>query len=280
MSTNRCLRTIVARTLYGTFLFACAVLPVRAVTLEWTRQFGSPALEYNIAVSADALGSIYVTGTTHGSLAASAGSEDAFLAKYDAAGNIQWTKQFGTSGHDYGERVSTDELGNVYVSVSIFGSLGEPNVGSEDAYLAKYDSGGNLQWARQFGTSDNEFNYGVSADGVGNIYVAGITRGSLAGPNAGDYDAFVAKYDAAGNLQWTKQFGSAARDQVNGVSADALGNVYVSGWTLGDLVGPNLGGDDAYLVRYDAAGNLQWMRQFGSTGGDGNAGVWAAIAST
>ena len=97
---------------------------------------------------------------------------------------------------------------------------------------------------------------GVSADGLGNVYISGFTSGSLGGPNAGGTDAFVSKYDAAGTLQWTRQLGTSADDVSYGVSADGLGNVYISGCTGGSLGGPNAGGNDAFVSKYDAAGTL------------------------
>ena len=48
----------------------------------------------------------------------------------------------------------------------------------------------------------------MSADGLGNVYISGYTRGSLGGPNAGGTDAFVSKYDAAGNFQWIAAVGN------------------------------------------------------------------------
>ena len=107
--------------------------------------------------------------------------------------------------------------------------------------------------------------YGVSADGLGNVYISGYTYGSLGGPNAGSDDAFVSKYDAAGTLQWTRQLGTSAIDRSYGVSADGLGNVYISGYTSGSLGGPNAGGNDAFVSKYDAAGTLQWTRQLGTS---------------
>ena len=88
-----------------------------------------------------------------------------------------------------------------------------------------------FQWTRQLGTSADDDSYGVSADGLGNVYISGYTDGSLGGPNAGSDDAFVSKYDAAGNFQWTRQLGTSATDDSYGVSADGLGNVYFSGYT-------------------------------------------------
>lgn len=81
----------------------------------------------------------------------------------------------------------------------------------------------------------------------------GVTAGSLEGPNAGQDDAFVRKYDAAGGLLWTRQFGTSTEEGPRDVSADGLGNVYLSGNTKGSLGGPNAGGDDAFLAKFSEA---------------------------
>ncbi len=126
--------------------------------------------------------------------------------------------------------VSADGLGNVYISGYTDGSLGGPNAGGTSMrFSAKYDASGTLQWTRQLGTSGSDCGYGVSADGLGNVYISGYTEGSLGGPNAGGWDAFVSKYDASGTLQWTQQLGTSELDYGGGVSADGLGNVYISG---------------------------------------------------
>jgi hypothetical protein len=120
--------------------------------------------------------------------------------------------------------------------------------------------GESVEWTRQLGTSEFDNSRGVSADGLGNVYISGFTNGSLGGPYAGGDDAFVSKYDAAGNFQWSRQLGTSSFDGVDesyGVSADGLGNVYISGYTHGSLGGPNAGEYDAFVSKYDAAGNFQ-----------------------
>ena len=68
--------------------------------------------------------------------------------------------------------------------------------------------GESVEWTRQSGTSTTDISYGVSADGLGNVYITGTTGGSLGGPNAGSSDVFVSKYDAAGTPLWTRQLGT------------------------------------------------------------------------
>src|SRR5262245_54191144 len=79
-----------------------------------------------------------------------------------------------------------------------------------------------VAWTRQLGTSSDDRNYAVSADGLGFVYTAGATAGNLGGSNAGGLDAYVSKYDSNGVLVGTKQFGTSSDDVSRGVSADAL----------------------------------------------------------
>src|SRR4051812_9232388 len=75
----------------------------------------------------------------------------------------------------------------------------------------------------------------------------------------------AARSTPAVSLEWIKQLGTSGADSSEGISADGLGNICLSGFTTGSLFGPNAGQEDASLAKYDAAGNLQWARQLGTT---------------
>ncbi len=90
----------------------------------------------------------------------------------------------------------------------------------------------------------------VAVDASGNAYITGLTTGDLGGTNAGDYDAFLVKYDSSGNHLWSQQIGTASEDWSHSVAVDSSGNAYISGNTEGDLGGTNAGGEDAFLVKF------------------------------
>jgi hypothetical protein len=264
MSGNIICRLDTGTLLLCGFLFSLSAAPAHASSV------------YGYGVSSDGLGNAYVSGSTDSSLGGpNAGNLDAYVSKYDAAGNMLWTKQLGTSGYDESSGVSADGMGNVYISGYTGGSLGGTHEGEADAFVSKYDAAGDLQWTQQLGTYETEFANAVSADDLGNVYISGSTWGSLGGPNGGNTDVFVGKYDAAGDLQWTQQLGTSHADIADAVSADGLGNVYVSGVTRGSLGAPNFGGDDAFVSKYNAAGNLQWTRQLGTSNDDRSLGISA-----
>jgi hypothetical protein len=167
--------------------------------------------------------------------------QEGFIAKYDASGNLHWARQIGTIAGDVAWSVSADGQGSVFVAGETFGNLGALNGGSADAFLGKYDAAGNVLWIQQLGGSGFDYAEGVFSDKFGNAYVVGETEGSLGGPNAGGYDAFVAKYDPAGNQLWFNQFGTATTDYALSVSGDALGNIFTGGVTDGSLGGTKRG---------------------------------------
>lgn len=107
---------------------------------------------------------------------------------------IEWSRQLGTNAIDYSRCVAVDTFGNAFISGSTEGSLGGPNMGLDDAYLAKYDSYGTLLWTKQFGDISRDFSESVAVDVSGNAWISGSTNGSLGGLNAGDYDAYLVKY--------------------------------------------------------------------------------------
>ena len=227
------------------------------------------ANDRSYAVAVDALGNAYISGTAYGSLEGpNAGGYDAFLTKFDSSGNELWGRQIGTSGDDYSLAVAVDALGNAYISGSTKGSLEGPYAGGNDAFLTKFDSSGNELWGRQIGTSSGDQSNAVAVDALGNAYISGYTYGSLEGPNAGDADAFLTKFDSSGNELWGRQIGTSSGDFSYAVAVDALGNAYISGQTSGSLEGPNAGYADAFLTKFDSSGNELWGRQIGTSSGD------------
>src|SRR5439155_439544 len=121
------------------------------------------------------------------------------------------------------------------------GAFQTSNAGSgyNDAFLAKFSSGGSLSWATYYGGSDEEGASGISTDASGNVYITGYTysydlpvsSGAYQTYLAGTYNAFLAKFSSGGSLSWATYYGGSAYDFAQGVRADAFGNVYITGYT-------------------------------------------------
>ena len=236
-----------------------------AYPTEWAAQFGTSSFEGASGIAADASGNAYVTGDTQYLLGGNwFGSADVYIAKYGSDGGQDWIKQFGSTTWDQPHAIGLDGIGGVYVAGDTYGSLGGPVGGIQDAFVAKYLTDGTPVWVKQITTDDVEYGQGVAADPLGNVFVAGYTNGDLEGANAGTYDAYARMYNGAGDVQWTRQFGTDASDKAHGAAADGSGNVFVCGHTEGVLHNYNAGAEDAFVAKYDNQGNQTWVRQLGT----------------
>lgn len=225
---------------------------------QWSTETGVSGFlsfdeSYGLTVAQD--GSVYATGWTSGNLGGpNAGLYDNWLAKYDnATGSTEWIVQYGTPDYEWSWDVRTDSVGDVYTTGWTLGELGGSSAGSFDAYLTKFDDEGNLLWTEQFGTSDDDQAYSLYIDKNDNIFIGGYTDGSLGGSNDGSFDAWIAKYDQSGNQSWITQFGTSNRDELYGLVADDLGNLYATGVTQGSLGALNAGSFDGWTAKLDAA---------------------------
>jgi len=226
----------------------------------WAKMIGSTEDDDPKSIAVDDSGNVYITGWTRGDLAGPymGGNNDGYVTKLDPAGFVLWSKQIGTPEIDRSNAVAVDGAGNVYVQGYTSGDLFGTGSGINDAFLIKYDSSGNELWSHQARHGYNN----MTVDTAGNVYVTGTESGP------GSLDAQLIKYDTNGTLLWSEFYGSSDFDFAWAVDVDDLGNSYISGQTVGDLDGTNAGGNDAFLIKVDAAGNEVWSRQIGTVHDD------------
>jgi hypothetical protein len=151
----------------------------------WTQQLGTSGSDEAHSVATDANGNVFVAGATQG---------NAFLSKLDASGSLLWTRQLGSSGLDECDSVAIDANGNAFVTGGTSGSLGQPVQGTDDAFLAKYDTSGNLLGLAQVGSSGSDHAWSVATDGSRRVYIAGQTNGAMDGQSSGTWNAFVVSF--------------------------------------------------------------------------------------
>lgn len=212
----------------------------------------------------------------------SVGGTDIFLAKLGPGGGVAWVKVFGDAAAQGGTGVAVDKQGNVVMAATSasglnFGGGVLGNDGGSEVYLAKFDPMGNHVWSAHFGGPTTQSRSSVAVDAMGNVFVAGMFSGTIdpgGGPltAAGAGDFFVAKFDASGAFQWSKQFGDAADQKAILITADTSGGIVLHGHFLGAVDfggGPltNAGGEttggNVFVAKLDTNGNHVWSRGFG-----------------
>jgi Ca2+-binding RTX toxin-like protein len=238
---------------------------------QWIRQVGQNVQfpTFDLAVDPNT-GDAFISGPNVKSSIED--PDNAYVIKFDTNGNQQWISEIGTSGlanfdESYGITVGND--GSVYATGWTNGDLGGPNQGLYDGWVAKYDNTtGAVQWVSQYGGSDYDWSWDVASDSQGNVYTTGFTLGNLGGQNAGSYDVYLTKFDSQGNQQWIQQFGTAEDDEARNLYIDTNNNIFLTGYTRGNLGGSNAGSFDAWVAKYDTSGNQQWITQFGTSDRD------------
>jgi hypothetical protein len=263
----------------------------------WAKNYGGTADEYGYATTVDIHGNIYVTGCFYGHTMvfgndtlinnSTSDTSDIFIVKYDANGDTLWAKSAGGSNYDYAYSIAVDDSGKILIcgmfnsSAISFDSITLNKTGYSDLFIAKYDSNGDVLWARNTIGNGIRIAISVATDNSGNAYIAGsyqndaVTFGTITLNNAGSGDIFLVKYDVNGTVVWAKNACTAHDEYAYSISLDNHGNIYVAGDFWGEtltidtttLINHDNSGNstDIFLAKYDSGGNVLWAKSYGNT---------------
>jgi len=285
----------------------------------WISYYGGVDNDIGAAIAVDPSGNVLFTGSTWftnttgfpvtpGSFQTTAGAfgDDAFVVKMDGNGMRMWATYFGGAANDRGRDITTDGVGNVFVSgltgsnnlpiAATAGYVVQQNTfgGSFDAFLVSFDPTGALLWGTFLGDVADDRGTGIVTDGS-NVYLygstqssTGISAGAVAQPiYGGSRDMFVAKFGFTGSLTWCTYVGGSSAEDPGDICYDnASGTIYVSGTTGNTFVltpnnFPVLSGHqmlsggftDAFLMKLDANGICLWSTFYGGANKDNGNGV-------
>jgi hypothetical protein len=212
----------------------------------WANQFGEGKTMESCGLATDGDGNSYVTGISGFKQSQSLGTHgwhrsggEVFLAKFSPEGKKLWTQTAGGNGTDNGIAVAADQSNNVFVTGYFSGTVKFQNVklkafentktrswSPADIFLAKYNPDGKLLWVRQAGGAQLDLPYGVATDKKGNAYVTGYFQGEV-----------------------------------------MFGDVKLQSRTQPDNYhDPDTDYGDIFVAKYNADGQIQWVRQAGEFG--------------
>ena len=224
--------------------------------LVWAQRFGSSGIDGGQKLALDPSGNLWVTGDYSLTTDFDPGPGVASLTATGNLGQFLWKLSPGGSHLWVGS-----------IDQSVVDDFGE-----ETIYDLSIDAGGNVLAVGWFsGTVDLNPGPGISS-------ATSATSGTTS-----TYDAFVLNVDNGGNFQWAKTFGGSVTnglgDSAVAVATDAAGNAYVSGSFAGTVdldPGPAVASFsshgpifyDNFLSKFDAAGNLVWVKTRAQGGAD------------
>ncbi|HEX2615983.1 MAG TPA: hypothetical protein VHL57_00500, partial [Flavobacteriales bacterium] len=211
---------------------------------------------------------------------------DLWVVKLNASGALQWQRTLGGTGPDWGLSIVATMDGGCVVAGSTESSDGDVSGyhGGGDVWVVKLDVNGSLQWQRALGGSLQEYVESMAATPDGGFILTGMTSshdGDVSG-NHGGQDVWAAKLDANGGLQWQRCFGGSAVDDGKDILATTDGGYLLAGTTLsndGDVTGLQ-GEVDAWVMKLDGSGALEWQRTMGGAGYEWSFGAMQAPNGT
>jgi gliding motility-associated-like protein len=292
-----------------------------AQNYQWAYNIGGGNNDFGRNIYTDNKGFLYVVGFFEGSnvdfdpsptatayLSGTAGSRDAFVAKYTVSGQYVWAFKIGGSNLDEANGITVDPQGNVYVTgyfrgqnvdfdpsstgTALLNSNGEqggdPGYGG-DIFIAKYNSGGQYQWAFNIGSSSlGDNGMVITCDNAGNIYASGYfftgvvdfdPSAAIHNLDASNGTIYIAKYNTLGQYQWGFNVGKGTdNNSPFGIKIDASANIYLTGYFQGtnmdfdpSAANSNItskGGYDIFVAKYNSLGQYQWAFDAGGPGQD------------
>jgi len=247
-------------------------------TILWQRCLGGAMDDWGTSIQQAAEGGYIFTGCTQSNgddVSGNHGGGDVWVVCLSASGDIQWQRCLGGSEYDIGNSIRQNTDGSYILTGETWSNDGDVsgNHGSPDVWAVKLDNNGNIWWQKCLGGSEYEASYAIQQTADGGYILAGETwsnDGNVSGKHGGEWesDAWVVKLDAAGNLNWQRCLGGSGSDSGDSIQQTNDGGYILAGSTSsldGDVSGKH--GDewnsDVWVVKLDAAGNLNWQRCLG-----------------
>lgn len=249
--------------------------------ITWQKSFGYQGADSGISVIQTNDQGYLVSGildvTASGGLGNSSRSEnrhaggDYWVLKLNSTGDIEWSKYFGGNATDTPEGiVQTDDNGFIIAG----GSDSEDtdisnNNGSYDFWVVRISASGNLVWEKSFGGDQIDEARAIVKSGDGNYIIAGDTRSNDndISNNNGAADLWLIKISPNGDLLWEKTIGGTSFDVARAIVKSQDNGFLLAGSSRSDDidVSENNGQNDAWVLKVDANGNLQWETTIGGS---------------
>lgn len=267
---------------YGSTDYWLIKLADNGYTSEWQKVFGGTGSDNGRSVEQTADGGYIVAGVSASGISgnkteASRGSDDYWVLKLDADGNIEWQRTIGGDLAEWLYSVHQTPDGGYILGgssgSSVSGEKTEPSKGYRDYWIVKLNATGDIEWQKVIGGNDNDQLYDAIPTTDGGYILGGNSSSGISGDKsevARDDDYWIVKVDGFGNIVWENTISGSSLEQFGNILETPDGGFLVSGKSISgagyDKTEPLIGGDDYWIVRLDASGNVLWDNTIGGTG--------------
>jgi uncharacterized repeat protein (TIGR01451 family) len=260
-----------------------------AGSVEWQKALGGSGSDRPRFITQNSDGNYIMVGSTassDGNVTGAHGNNDLWVVKLDGSGTLIWQKCYGGTSSDTGFKGVFSSDGSLTVlanTMSVNGDVtGKTSSIDIDTWVLNVDyANGNINWQKTIGGSSNETPVSIMKD-ADNMFLVASTSNSQDGDGASNHgaqDVLLTRLTTTGNVSWGKCFGGPSDEVVRDVYNDVGSRNFVFVATTckggGDVVGyhqnPTFPGDtsfDAWVVKIDYSGTIQWQRCLGGTNVD------------
>lgn len=255
-----------------------------AGNIVWQNVIGGTQNDYLNNVEPTADGGYILGGTSFSDSTADKsenknGAQDFWIVKTDASGNIVWENTIGGDAYDYLHIIhQTPDGGYIaggYSDSGLSGDKSEAGQGFIDYWIVKLDASGNIEWDNTIGGSGSDNLFDISLTTDGGYIVAGSSTSGISGDKteaAAGNDYWILKLDGSGNIDWQNTLGGSTEDIPASIVQTGDGGYIVGGKSnsaiSGDKTEAVVGGNDYWVIKLDASGNIEWQNTIGGTGSD------------
>jgi len=181
----------------------------------------------------------------------------ALISKLDSSGNLQWQKQYQLPGFQTQLNASRQTSDGGYVWA---GYLPYFNGCPGCAFVAKLDSNGDIQWQNSYRGLDV-----AQANDIHQTTDGGFVTGGYTAPSQfGTQQAWIAKLDSSGSVQWQKSL-SDSNSACYGAYGNSVQQTTSGGYVLVGYT--SVYPSKVLVVKFDSNGNVTWQTQYSSPGG-------------
>jgi hypothetical protein len=243
--------------------------------IEWQKTFGGSLWDIPFSIKQTWDGGYIVAGgstSNDGQVTGNHGDQDFWIIKLDPSGNLIWQKALGGSGQDEAINIQNTSDSGFIVCGLTHSNDGQVsgNHGLDDFWVVKLNQSGSLQWQKAYGGSNRDAAYSIKQTGDGGYFITGYTQsfdGQVTG-NHGQYDIWVVRINATGDLEWQQCFGGSGIEVAWEIQKIDDDNCILIGQTdsNGGQVTGNHGTQDYWVIRLNDTGNIVWKECFGGTG--------------
>ena len=205
---------------------------------QWSITYGGSKEDQVASIITSSDGGYVACGYSASSdmdISANKGSVDGWIFKINASGIVQWSKTYGGTGKDYlRSLVRSNDGGYLAVGNATSGNGDiSLNRGNFDEFVVKVDAGGNKQWVKTFGGSNDELVTAVVATSDGGYLSIGYTNSTDHDVNrtSGDFGGWLIKMDGSGNKTASSTYGGNYDDLVDDVIKTQDGGYIIAGQT-------------------------------------------------